>query len=398
MKLLWSDLFRTTLFKTDASGELTWQMLDELFAPWPHVIAMAGILLTAAFTLWGGGGTYAGLAITVAVCHLLFRWAGGQWYYRRANRQNPKFWMNVFVWSALISGAAWGASIMLLLHGATPSDRYLILTVACVIIQSATARAFMAPLPLIGQTSLLIIQIVGVGLYHGDWIIAPAAILFAGFQLGHMRSLIRFRLRQLQAEAEKDALLQQVARTNEDLRVANELLHKTALTDVLTGLPNRRALDRWMEAHDPRRDPRLTPYSLILFDVDHFKPFNDTHGHQAGDTCLAAIGDALRALPLPQDHLVARYGGEEFVVILPRTDGQTAIGLAENIRQKLAAIEIQASGSSARITASLGVATLAAGATDDRSRLLMKADTALYRAKQLGRNRVEHEDPDLVMA
>ncbi len=392
MQLLWSDLLRTTVFKGEASGPLKWQMLDELFSIWPHVIAMAGICLTAAFTIWNGGGSYAAPAVTVAYAHLLFRWAGGQWYYRRAKRQNPTFWMNFFIISALTSGTAWGASITLLLRGTSPSDRYLILTIACVIIQSATARAFMAPLPLIGQTCILIVQIVGVSLYHGDWIIAPAAILFAGFQLGHMRSLIRFRLRQLQVEAEKDALLQEIARTNEELRLANERLQKTALTDVLTGLFNRRALDRYMEANDPRQNAELLPYSVILFDVDHFKPFNDTYGHQAGDACLAAIGAALRAMPLPPGHMVARYGGEEFVMILPRTDATAALTLAETIREKLSTLEIPVPEASARITVSLGVSSLGPGSTDTPLRLVRRADTALYRAKQLGRNRVEQED------
>jgi diguanylate cyclase (GGDEF)-like protein len=398
MKLLWSDLLQTTFFKGEALQPLFWQMLDELFAPWPHVLATAGLVLTAVFILSESGSPYAGLGALVALAHFAFRWAGAVWYYQRAKRQNPRFWMNIFILSALTSGTAWGASIMLLLHGAPTSGRYLILTVACAIVQSATARAFMAPLPLIGQTFILILQIVGISLYQGDWIIAPAAIVFASFQLGHMRSLIHLRLRQLQTETEKDTLLKQIARTNEDLRTANEMLHRTAMTDGLTGLSNRRALDRHMQMNDPRRNRTLLPYSVILFDVDHFKRFNDSHGHQAGDTCLEAIGAELRALPFPQGHLIARYGGEEFVVILPHTDGPAALTLAESIREKLAAIEISVSGTFARITVSLGVASLAAAATDDPSRLLTRADTALYRAKLLGRNRVEHEDPAVTSA
>lgn len=391
MRSSWSDLFRTSLFKGNVSASLSWQVLDELFAAWPHVIAFAGILLTAAFTLATGAGSFAGLAIAVAALHLALRCSGSLWYARRAKRQNPTFWINVFIVSALFSGAAWGASVTLLLYSAPASGRYLILTVACVIIQSATARTFMAPLPLLGQTFLLMAQVVGASFHQGDWIIAPAAILFAAFQLVHMRNLIGFRQRQLQVEAEKDALLQQIARTNEELRIANELLQKTALTDVLTGLSNRRALNLWLEAHDPGRDARLMPYSLILFDVDHFKSFNDTHGHQAGDTCLAAIGAELRALPLPDDHLAARYGGEEFVVILPRTDGRAAIALAETIRQRLAALEIPVARSQARITVSLGIASLVTTTTDSPPQLLTRADTALYRAKQGGRNRLEYE-------
>jgi sigma-B regulation protein RsbU (phosphoserine phosphatase) len=128
---------------------------------------------------------------------------------------------------------------------------------------------------------------------------------------------------------------------------------------------------------------------LLLFDIDYFKRYNDRYGHQVGDDCLKAIAQALeQTLYRPAD-LVARYGGEEFVAILPNTDLNGAIIVAEQIRSAIANLEIphQNSDISDIVTASIGVTSLIPSPKQKSSTLIKQADVALYSAKQKGRNR-----------
>ena len=163
-----------------------------------------------------------------------------------------------------------------------------------------------------------------------------------------------------------------------------------ALTDGLTGLPNRRAADdtlKRMAAHAGRTSNSL---GAVLFDLDHFKQINDLCGHEKGDEVLAAVGlgviSSLRA-----SDFAARFGGEEFILLLPETDRDGAVTVAEKLRKAIAAVEVP--GVSRPITATFGVAALPEDA-DEPTLLLRAADRALYLAKSRGRNRVETLDPD----
>ncbi|MFN3609242.1 MAG: PleD family two-component system response regulator [Hyphomonas sp.] len=162
-----------------------------------------------------------------------------------------------------------------------------------------------------------------------------------------------------------------------------------SVIDQLTGLHNRRYMNGQLEQHMQRAMRGQHPLSLMMADIDHFKPVNDTHGHQAGDDVLREIGKRLRANVRPTD-VVCRTGGEEFVVIMPNTPGDLACAAAERIRKAVAAEEFQALGGtlSLRITVSAGVSTLQ-GSEDTTDDLMRRADTALYQAKTGGRNRVQ---------
>ncbi|WP_432545132.1 GGDEF domain-containing protein [Kineococcus sp. SYSU DK002] len=156
-------------------------------------------------------------------------------------------------------------------------------------------------------------------------------------------------------------------------------LRTAAVTDGLTGVGNRRALDESLAAavDDARRTG--SPLSVLLLDLDHFKALNDTHGHEAGDDALRAVGSLLRT-GLPAGAFAARYGGEEFCVVLPATaDGA---GVAEGLRERVAALDLVAP-----VTVSVGVSALPAHGVTARD-LLHAADTALYDAKRGGRDRV----------
>jgi two-component system cell cycle response regulator len=175
-----------------------------------------------------------------------------------------------------------------------------------------------------------------------------------------------------------------------ELQSANERLRVLATTDELTGFLNRREtmtrLKRWWVSGDRT----ATPLSVIILDIDHFKRFNDTHGHAVGDLVLREMAQALRAVSRASDEL-CRVGGEEFVIICPQTPIAGAALAAERFRAAVADQIIEHEGQPLRTTISLGVAERTAdmASHDD---LIRAADTALYSAKDAGRNRVHRAD------
>ena len=158
-----------------------------------------------------------------------------------------------------------------------------------------------------------------------------------------------------------------------------------AATDGLTGLPNKRAVQDTVKRMSAHASRTLSPLSAIVLDLDHFKQINDTFGHGRGDDVLAAVGAVLAGTVRASD-FVGRNGGEEFIVLLPDTDAESAVVVAEKIRAAIAEIVIP--GVERPITASLGIASIPQHAGDG-DHLIRSADRALYSAKTNGRNRAE---------
>lgn len=182
----------------------------------------------------------------------------------------------------------------------------------------------------------------------------------------------------------------QQAELYQQLEVANQELKRLATLDGLTGLANRRRFDEYIEQEWQRLAREQEPLSLILCDIDFFKLYNDTYGHQAGDDCLKQVATALRhSVKRPAD-LVARYGGEEFAVILPHTTAAGAFCLAKSIHQQVRQLRLAHPGStvSQYVTLSLGVAGLIPCSGVTPAKLIAAADAALYEAKTTGRDRV----------
>lgn len=177
---------------------------------------------------------------------------------------------------------------------------------------------------------------------------------------------------------------------------ARQKLERVANFDGLTGIHNRRWFNQTYQRILTRTKRSNEKLCLVMVDVDHFKSFNDRYGHHSGDQVLIAVAEALTAAMRPTD-LLARYGGEEFVVILPNTDLEGAKCCAERLRVTVASARVNrpdGQGLLPGVTISLGVAQFHQGSDGDQ--LFARADAALYRAKELGRNRVEVcvESPD----
>jgi diguanylate cyclase (GGDEF)-like protein/PAS domain S-box-containing protein len=179
-------------------------------------------------------------------------------------------------------------------------------------------------------------------------------------------------------------------RNHIDLKHKTDLLESLAALDGLTGIPNRRRFDEVLESEWKRAVRNQTPLSLIMVDVDNFKQYNDHYGHGAGDDCLKHVAQVLLSSLVRPGDMAARYGGEEFVVILPHTDGEGALQVAERICTQVDGLGIPHINASVadHITVSVGCATSIPQSNILPERLLESADNKLYRAKHEGRNRV----------
>lgn len=187
-------------------------------------------------------------------------------------------------------------------------------------------------------------------------------------------------------------------------RVKNQLMQKRqrdelenlSSIDALTGIANRRRLDEYLKTEWRRAIRNKHPISLMMIDIDHFKIFNDTYGHQGGDDCLRRVAEAIAVTARRPADLVARYGGEEFCVVLPETAESPARDFAENLRTGIEDLNIEHKGLTEQsvITVSIGVATAEPGLNDlTYEDLIERADKRLYHAKESGRNQVSDTIP-----
>jgi diguanylate cyclase (GGDEF)-like protein len=234
------------------------------------------------------------------------------------------------------------------------------------------------------------------------WPYLIGALLVAFLGAGLQRAWQRARFRRLK-DRERELTTLVETRTNElrlakealegrarDLTAANAQLEQISKFDSLTAVHNRRSFDAAIEDEWRRAVRQGTPLSLMILDLDRFKEFNDLYGHPAGDDCLRRVAHLLRDSLQRVSDLVARYGGEEFVVILPNTWLAGAADLAERIRAGVQGLAITHGGAAEPgvVTVSLGIACMVPTPGSVPSILVEAADSALYRAKREGRNRV----------
>jgi diguanylate cyclase (GGDEF)-like protein len=192
-------------------------------------------------------------------------------------------------------------------------------------------------------------------------------------------------------EERERELTRLVEQRTHELADANRELHELATHDGLTGVYNHRYFREVLQQEWKRCHRANKPLSLFMVDIDHFKLYNDTYGHEQGNACLKRVAETLQTGARRPGDLLARYGGEEFALLLPETEAEGAVAVAEALRSEVeqAALEHRKSLTAEVVTLSLGVATVVPSERETPDDLIASADSALYRAKREGRNRVK---------
>jgi diguanylate cyclase (GGDEF)-like protein len=216
--------------------------------------------------------------------------------------------------------------------------------------------------------------------YQTTWFYGLCAVALIG------TIAVAYRLRLTHAQAREAELIRLVGERTSQLRQANDRLQRLSYIDGLTNIANRRHFEEMLEVEWRRAFRAETQVALLMLDIDHFKIYNDTFGHRAGDGCLTRVAAVLDDSVQRAGDLVARYGGEEFAAILTGTDAPGATEVAERLRAAVEELGIEQGGGV--VTVSIGVASGLPGEVASPEALLSAADTALYEAKRAGRNRV----------
>lgn len=365
------------------------QTVRELYNSRPHVAATLGVGL-AGLSAALAGAVWTGIAATLIVLAcLIVRLVLERRFVARSPGEMEQKWIRLFVAGSLTSGFGWGLSGAMLLYGTSADTQAITMGVACAIAHGAAGRAYMMPGTAFYNIALMI-GLMSIGAYaNGNVIYVPAFLLYFTFLASFIVQMVNNRMSQLRAEQMAERLLQELTEKNELLRVANETLATKAYKDPLTGLANRRKFDLALAESLAATGHNGSTVTLMMIDVDHFKAFNDTYGHQSGDGCLQLISGAISDTLSGRDSLVARYGGEEFVVVLRGEEPAAAIAIAERIclAARLTSLETLPNAPP-RQTISIGLVSCRSGTATTREAMLAAADEALYEAKKSGRNRV----------
>jgi len=306
----------------------------------------------------------------------------------------------------LAAGAVFGIGAAVLAAAGGPAQGRLVallaLALAAVAMPALPARRALFPAFLaLVMLPLPALQLVGPGADHvlaalllaaafalgaGQ---AAALLLAAAFALGAgQAAAARLLDAALRSDAEQRARLSRLEEVNQALSADRVALETESRTDPLTGLANRRYLEQMLHAEWNRCRRAATPLSCVMLDVDHFKAFNDHHGHDGGDACLRRVATLLADSIRRAGDVVARYGGEEFTVLLPDTGRDGAATVAELLKRTVADARIPHARSpiGAHLTVSVGFATLVPNRERHPAELLKAADLALYEAKRRGRD------------
>ena len=301
-------------------------------------------------------------------------------------------WKASLVIFAGASGLAWGAALGVI--AATGTDNEVMFAV-CVALSGLTLSiAHVAYWPMYAAFELPVMIAASLGFLIGNrpghLPLAGAAAVMTVVLLSTSRRLAGQVLQAHKLAAANQALVDSLGERGKALEQACDALERVSRTDPLTGLANRRQRDSRLIDEWERALRNGGPLAVVAIDVDHFKRFNDTHGHAEGDRCLKAVAEMLMAGVRGPIDLAARHGGEEFMLILPGVDQAGAASIAERVRVMVATCSSDAGfGLPEKVTISLGVAAIHPVSGRSVHELTIAADAALYRAKMNGRNRYE---------
>ncbi|HEY7985434.1 MAG TPA: diguanylate cyclase [Methylophilaceae bacterium] len=284
-----------------------------------------------------------------------------------------------------MSGIAWGLGGLFVVN-TTPIATVVVITAiqAMVMGGALTLGAFMPAFYAFAiPATMPMVIVLLTSKENSNFVLALCTIIFLLLFINIAKRFSRALGKTLQLTFEKQALVNALTEAYDQQTVL-------AKTDGLTRLANRRHFDEVLDKEIARLQRSGEPLSLLILDVDHFKAFNDTYGHIAGDECLKQIADIFQRHLNRTTDLAARYGGEEFAGVMPETGHAGTILLAEQIRVDVAALKIPHSKSptAQHVTISLGVATLNCAELESSNHAISLTDKLLYRAKSEGRNRV----------
>ncbi len=356
------------------------EVLRELFDFRPYLMANAALTLVIIQVFLSGAAQEAMFCGLLVALGTIMRIAVTRFYQGKDKADDVSRCAKAFALMCLVVAILWGVTGAVLYRVADDSMRIAVVGIGCVLVQAVTLRTYMAPAPTMAQVAILIAFHAAAIVYDGLYVLIPVCVLYTLFQGMCILALGRVRVRQMRAERETLRLLDELQFTNAELTRANLRLADSALSDPLTGVGNRRRFDEALTTMVPAAMRNGRPLSLLLVDVDHFKHFNDAHGHIAGDEALRRVADQLRAIAGGPDHVVARFGGEEFAVLLAGVDEAGACSLAGQIMTAIGDPALERP-----LTVSIGVAT--ARGPSGAVELVSEADRALYAAKRAGRNR-----------
>lgn len=299
-----------------------------------------------------------------------------------SSESDHAYWTKYFLAGTCAAGVVWGLSGILLFHPSSFPHQVVLAFVLGGMVAGAV--------PLLSSVR------------HAYWcfaipVVVPISIrlMWVGDRIHLVMGLLMviFGLTMLATSARVQRLFRDAEKLRRELYSAIEVeqaLEYLVRLDSLTGIPNRRLFEEELSKEWARAKRDHAPFSLIMADIDHFKEYNDHYGHPAGDVCLVEVAQAMHhGLSRPGD-VVARIGGEEFAFLLPQTDLSGAIAVAEQIRERILALNLphEASPVASHVTLSFGVSSSELGSVSSPAELIRTSDIALYEAKRYGRDQI----------
>jgi diguanylate cyclase (GGDEF)-like protein len=322
------------------------------------------------------------------------------WVIKRGDWENlTENFHTMYILGSLFAGILW--IVMFFMFAFEVPESYLlfiIFVIGGMVIGAASSMATSPPAYFCYITPMIVPPAV-IFLFEADLFgFAMSILLFITFFVLVASFLQNYRvyMQSLRLKIEKDHLIHNLQHSNKELEDAYGKIIELSNTDELTGIANRRSFDINFKKEWGRALRSNLPLSFIMVDIDYFKAYNDTFGHQQGDRCLQMVVSAISDLVKRPGDSIARYGGEEFCVILPDTDLDGAKTLAEGMRHKVEDLKIPAADKTVSdyVTISLGVSSILPDGKIVAEDLIYAADKALYLAKQHGRNRIEIWEAD----
>lgn len=366
--------------------------VDGLFATMMGSATMGVVgAFVAASALWSPTTRSGAIAFVAATVVLLIARCALAWRYRRHKGAVTIAWAWVATGLAGTAGVVWGCAIAWATATGNDAQILVVTSIALGAVMMSITNivfwpaffAFQAPVVLIGAIGFCLSGRPG----HIQIGIAALILCIPMTVIG--RRLANRVVRAMQLAAQNEELAVRLRDQSDALRHANHELEILSRTDSLTGLANRRCFTDTLEREWARAARSGGWIALLAIDVDHFKDYNDRHGHAAGDECLKAVAAALKTCARSDVDLAARPGGEEFALILPDADPATATMVAERMRVAVITHSSVIAGVARKAaTVSIGVAAIPPIDGGNARTLLAEADDALYRAKNAGRNKV----------